>query len=107
MRQAREPVLILLLYLAVATALGYADYKLPPYRDLAYTKIVPAILDGTESAPARYRVLASYTYEGVRRLTGWSPLNAWTLFRWLCLFASLLSAHLYFSTWFRPPAAVA
>ena len=102
----REPIFILLLYAAVATALGHVDFHIQPFADQGYANHVPAILAGTEPAPARYRVLAPYIDHRIQLATGLTPRGAWTVFRWASLFASLLAIHFYLSTWFSRLRAV-
>jgi hypothetical protein len=94
------------LYFALATAVGYVDFRVRTHheRDLAYTA---AVVAGTEEPPGRYRILAPYVFEGLTRLTRLSPGDAWFLFRWLGIFCALLAGHLYFRTWFPTGVAVA
>jgi hypothetical protein len=98
--------LILLLYVAVATAMGHVDYQIRSHPERGFAEYAPAVVAGTEPAPGRYRVLAPFTYAGLVQLTGWPSREAWVIFRWLLLLAALLSAHLYFSTWFDRALAV-
>jgi hypothetical protein len=98
---------VLPLYLAAATAMGFVDYHIRTYPDLGYEKYSPSVIAGNAEAPGRYRVLAPYAYEGVRRATGLSPLYAWLVFRWLSLLLALLATHLYLRTWFETGKAVA
>jgi hypothetical protein len=97
---------VLPLYFALATALGFVDFRIRTHheRDLAYTASVVA---GTEEPPGRYRILAPYAFDGLIRLTRLAPDDSWFLFRWLCLLASFLAGHLYFRTWFETGAASA
>jgi hypothetical protein len=97
---------VLPLYLAVATALGFVDFRVRTHheRDLEYTA---AVIAGTEPAPGRYRILAPYAFSGLTRLTGLAPADSWFLFRWLCLLAALVAGHLYFRTWYDEGATVA
>jgi len=96
---------VLPLYVALATALGFVDFRVRTHheRDLEYTASVVA---GTEEPPGRYRILAPYAFDGLTRLTRLAPVDCWFLFRWLCLFGSLLAGHLYFRTWFETGPAV-
>ena len=98
--------LILLLYVAVATALADTDFRVRSHPERGFTEYSPAVIAGTETAPGRYRVLAPYAYHGLLRATGWPPRETWVVFRWLSLFAALCAAHLYFSTWFDRAASV-
>lgn len=108
--RARLPWLAILpLYVALATAAGFTDYHARPerYRDDGYVKYVPDVVAGTAEPPGRYRVLAPYVFDAFSRATSWPPNVDWLVFRWLCLFGSLLAAHLYFRTWFDEGETVA
>jgi hypothetical protein len=98
---------LLPLYIALATAMGFADYHTRPYPDLAFTDKVPEILAGKAEPPARYRVLAPWLADRLAHATPFLPVTNWLLYRWLCLFASLLAGHLYFRTWFSSGQAAA
>jgi hypothetical protein len=102
-------VVLLPLYFAVATAIGFADYHVRPsqFADLAFTEKIPEILAGHAEPPARYRVLAPWLADRLARATPFAPVTDWLLFRWLCLFLSLLAGHLYFTTWFSHGRAAA
>jgi hypothetical protein len=99
--------LLLPLYIALATAVGFADYHSRPYPDLAFTEKIPEILAGRAEPPARYRVLAPYLEDRLARATPWSPVTDWLVFRWVCLFGSLLAGHLYCRSWFSDAYAAA
>ena len=99
--------LILLLYVAVATALAHVDYQIRSHPEDGFATYSPAVVAGTETAPGRYRVLAPFAYHGLVRITGWPARETWVVFRWASLLAALLAAHLYFSTWFDRGASVA
>jgi hypothetical protein len=98
---------VLPLYLAVATAIGFVDYRVRPFPEHGFVNYVPTVLDGTAEPPGRYRVLAPWAYSAVARLSGLSGSDAWIVFRWLCLVAALLAGHLYLRTWFALGPAVA
>lgn len=106
--RATLPFIVLLpLYIAVATAMGFADYHSRPYPDLAFTEKIPEILAGKAEPPARYRVLAPWLADRIARATPFLPVTNWLIFRWLCLFVSLLAGHVYFRSWFGEGQAVA
>jgi hypothetical protein len=99
----RTSLLVLVpLYLAVATAVGFADYhaRLERDRDLAFTKYVPEVVAGTAEPPGRYRVLAPWLADVVSRATPFAPITDWLMFRWLSLVAVLVAGHIYYRTWF-------
>jgi hypothetical protein len=99
---------VLPLYLAIATALGFVDYRVRTDPD-ASTRLVEysrGVVLGTEAPPGRYRVLAPYTWEWLERLTGLESRESWILFRWLCLVGALVAGHVYLRTWFDERGAV-
>jgi hypothetical protein len=101
--------LILPLYMAMATSLGFVDYHTRPdeYRDFGFTQYVPEVLTGRAEPPGRYRVLAPYVADWMARQTDLAPVTEWLIFRWFCLFAALLAGHVYLRTWFSEGQAVA
>jgi hypothetical protein len=128
---------VLPLYLAIATAAGFVDFRVRPgiTFEHAYRMYVPAVLNGTEAPPAKYRILAPYVYAAIVRVAGVDVTampagdesvcgtvdgrsqphcvslrrarDGWFAFRWLCLVAALLSGHLLFRTWFATGPVVA
>ena len=97
---------VLPLYLLVATSLGFVDYHMRAYPDRGYAEYSTGVVQNTEDAPGRYRVLAPFAFQALTRVSGLAPRESWVLFRWLCLMAALLAGHVYLRTWFRTPAAV-
>ena len=93
----------------MATAAGFVDFRVRPGNTFehAFTAYVPSVLSGSESPPARYRVLAPYVYDAVTRWTGLDARDGWFVFRWLCLLAALFAGHALFRTWFDIGPAVA
>lgn len=100
---------VLPLYLAIATAVGFVDFRVRPAINFehAFTTYVPAVLSGTEAPPAKYRVLAPHAYAALARWTGLDARDAWFVFRWLCLLAALIAGHALFRAWFDTGPAVA
>lgn len=100
---------VLPLYLAIATAVGFVDFRVRPaiHFETAFTTYVPSVLSGNEAPPGRYRILAPHIYAAVQRWTGLDARDAWFVFRWLCLLAALLAGHALFRTWFETGPAVA
>ncbi len=96
------------LYLALATAVGFVDFRVRPAInfEFAFTTYVPSVVDGTAAPPGRYRVLAPHAYAALARWTGLDARDAWFVFRWLCLLAALAAGHVYFRTWFDTGPAV-
>lgn len=97
---------ILPLYVLVTTAIGFVDLRVRPHLDRAYTEYSPAVVANTEPPPGKYRVLAPFLLDGLTRVTGLSPRDAWVLFRWLGILAALLVTHWYLTTWFPHELAV-
>lgn len=97
---------VALVYVALATAVGFSDYHTRPYPDLGFTQYVPEVLAGMAEPPARYRVLAPYLFDAFSRAIPFSPVTEWLLFRWLCLLAAFAAGHLYLRTWFDRGRAV-
>jgi hypothetical protein len=100
---------VLPLYLAIATAVGFVDFRVRPAINFehAFTTYVPSVLSGAEAPPARYRVLAPHAYAALARWTGLDARDAWFVFRWLCLLGALAAGHLLLRTWFDTGLAVA
>jgi hypothetical protein len=100
---------VLPLYLAIATAVGFVDFRVRPEitADHVLTNYMPAMLDGTAPPPARYRLLAPHVYNAYARWTGLNASDAWFAFRWSCLLAALLAGHMLARTWFDTGPAVA
>src|SRR5262245_15434222 len=97
---------LLPLYLAIATAVGFVDYRVRPYGDKAYTETIPAFIEGTAQAPGKYRILSPFAYLHLRQAFHMQPENAWIVFRFLSLFAVLLAGHLFFRSWFSEGVAL-
>jgi hypothetical protein len=98
---------VLPLYVAIATSVGFVDYHVRRLPEHAFKVYVPTVIDGTADAPARYRVLAPHVYSAVARWTGLDARDAWIVFRWLCLLATLLAGHVYLRTFFDVGPTVA
>jgi hypothetical protein len=98
----------LLLYVSVAIAVGFADYRVRPgmQQDYGLAKYIPGVIDGSIGAPATYRVLAPYTIDFFVRLTGLEPLVAFVVSRLLFIYAALATTHLYLRQWYSSAASV-
>jgi len=105
-RRALGLLTLLPLYLVIAAAIGFVDHRVRPFGADAYTKVIPEFVEGTAPPPGKYRILAPFAYLHLRDAFGMQPENAWILFRWLGLVASLLAGHLLYRTWFSEGAAV-
>jgi hypothetical protein len=103
----RKDYWCLLLYLTLAIATGFADLRMRAYPQHSATKFIPAVVDNTESAPGRYRVLAPFIDHQIVQVTGAAPQNVWYVTRLLWIFFGYAVLHLYLRTWFAPGPAVA
>jgi hypothetical protein len=103
----RELWLVVLLYAAMATAIGHVDYHIRSSPEHGFAKYSPGVIAGTEGPPGRYRVLAPYAYDSLRAVTGLVPRDAWIVFRWLSVLGALVAGHVYFRTWFSAGPAIA
>jgi hypothetical protein len=88
------------LYVALATAAGFADYHTRLNPDLGFTKYIPEVVSGTAEPPGRYRVLAPILFDRFERASAWAPVTDWLVFRWACLVLALAAGHIYLRTWF-------
>ena len=108
-RVTRADRLAFLLYIAVAVAVGFADYRVRPGNLQSYpvNEYIPGVLNGTYGAPANYRVLAPYLIDAFTRASGIDPLVAFVVTRLVFIYASLLALHAYARHWYSSAAAVA
>jgi hypothetical protein len=88
------------LYMVVATAIGFVDFRARAHPAIAYEKYTPGVVANTEEPPGKYRVLAPFTYEGLVEVTGLKRDVAWVIFRWLSALAGLLATHWMLTAWF-------
>jgi len=95
----------LLLYLTLAVAIGFADTRMRAYPMHQVDTFIPAVVAGTESAPAKYRVLAPFLDDSLARMTNASPKTVWYFSRLVWIFLAFALTHLYLRTWFPPGAA--
>jgi hypothetical protein len=103
----RKDVGCLLLYAAIALAIGFADLRMRAYPKHPVEKFIPAVVANTEPAPAKYRVLAPYLNHYIGSVTGASAMNVWYATRLLWILLAFLAMHAYLRTWFAPEAALA
>jgi hypothetical protein len=102
----RIALVIVPLYVVLATALGFVDTRVRAHPDRAYLEYAPAVVSDTEGPPGKYRVLGPFLFDAVRRATGLAPREAWVLFRWLSLFGALLAMHGFLRAWVSHERAV-
>ena len=106
-RTIRTDYWCLLLYVTLALATGFADLRMRAYPQHAATKFIPGVIDNTESAPGRYRILAPYIDHQIVQLTGAAPQNVWYVTRLLWIGLAYAVLHFYLRTWFAPGPAMA
>ncbi len=93
-------VLLLPLYLAVTTAIGYVDYRARPHLERGFTAYSQGVVANTEDPPGKYRVLGPFVFEQAVALTGADRRVVWAAFRWLAILAALLATHALLRGWF-------
>lgn len=105
MKRSLSLAVLLPLYLMVATAIGFADFRMRAHPDRGYDAYPRAVVDNTEDPPGKYRVLAPYVFEATIAATGADRQIAWVVFRWVALLAGLLATHWMLTAWFSPVMA--
>ncbi len=100
--------LALLLYIGVAVAIGFVDFRVRPGNLQAYgvTDYIPGVVKGTYGAPATYRVLTPFLIDFVTRTIGGDALITFVVTRLIFIYASLVVLHAYARQWFSPGAAI-
>jgi hypothetical protein len=100
--------LALVLYIGVAVALGFVDFRVRPGNQQAYavTDYIPGVLKGTYGAPATYRVLAPFLIDLFTRVIGADPLVGFVVTRLVFAYGALVALHAYARHWFGPGAAI-
>jgi hypothetical protein len=96
---------LLPLYVLIALAVGFVDFRLRPHVARGYEAYPRAVIENTEDPPGKYRVLAPYVFEALVTVGGASRELTWVVFRFLCLLAGLYASHWLFSAWFQTPGA--
>lgn len=94
------------LYVSLAVALGFTDHRVRRFAEYVVTTYVPEVVQGTADAPSRYRVLAPFLIDAATRTSGASPLIAFLIIRLLCIYAGLVTTHVYLRRWYAPAAAL-
>lgn len=103
----RKDVLCLLVYVSLAVSIGFADLRMRAYPQLAVTKFIPDVVNNTESAPGKYRVLAPFLNHYLASATGWLPQNVWFATRLAWIFAAFCAMHFYLRVWFPAEVSLA
>ncbi len=94
------------IYLMVATAIGFVDYRARAHPERGFDEYPRAVVANTEDPPGKYRVLAPFTFEALVQVTTLDRVVVWVGFRWLCAFAALIATHLLLTTWFSTTQAM-
>jgi hypothetical protein len=94
------------IYLMVATAIGFIDYRTREHPARGYDAYPQAVVANTEEPPGKYRVLAPFVFEGLVATAPLERVVVWVGFRWLCAFAALIATHLLLTAWFSSTHAV-
>jgi hypothetical protein len=97
----------LLLYVSLAVATSFADLRMRAYPAKVVQTYIPGIVNGTEEAPGRYRVLAPFLVYDLARLSGASLQAVWYVTRLLWFLAAYVAIHFYLRTWFDTGPAFA
>jgi hypothetical protein len=105
--RAREWQIWLPLCLMLAFATGFTDLYVRGFRDLPVTKIMPAIMNGTEAPPGRYRILVPYMHDIVTEITHGDRMIVFLALRLIGWFASYAIFYAYLRTWFPIASAIA
>ncbi|HET7697865.1 MAG TPA: hypothetical protein VFK57_19285 [Vicinamibacterales bacterium] len=103
----RKDALCLMVYVTLAVSIGFADLRMRAYPQLAFTKFIPDVVQNSEPAPGRYRVLAPFLNHYLAQSTGWSAQNVWYATRLAWIFLAFCIMHAYLRTWFEPEVALA
>lgn len=94
------------LYLLLALASGFVDFRVRAYPELAVKQYIPEVVAGTADAPGLYRVLAPFSFTWIVDTTGAAPMTVWHVTRLLWFLAAWLAIHAYLRTWFAIGEAV-
>jgi len=94
------------IYLLVATAIGFVDYRVRAHPVRGFDEYPRAVVANTEDPPGKYRVLAPFAFETAVKVTSLDRVVVWVGFRWLCTFAALIATHFLLTTWFSAAHAV-
>lgn len=107
-RVTRQDRLALILYVGVAVAVGFVDFRVRPgqQQDYPVTHYIPGVLNGTYGAPATYRVLAPFLTDLFIRVTGIDALIGFLITRLIFIYAALVALHAYARHWYSPGPAL-
>ena len=94
------------LYVVVAVALGFVDYRVRRYPEHVLTDYIPSVISGSASAPGLYRVLAPYAIKGFLEATALPAMIGYLITRLVVLYAALVTLHVYLRSWYARAAAI-
>jgi hypothetical protein len=103
----RAALWLLPLYLAMATALGFADFRMRAHQERAALEFIPAVVAGTAEAPERYRVLMPFAIDALAGGSRESLPIVWLAARLVSFVAACLALHWYLTSWYNNVGAVA
>ena len=98
---------LLPLYLAMAAASAFADYRMRAYPERPALEFIPAVVAGTADAPERYRVLVPFAVHAAAGGDRESLQSVWLAARLLSFVAACLALHWYLATWYDAARAAA
>lgn len=98
---------LLPLYLAMATALGFADFRMRAHQERAALEFIPTVVAGSADAPERYRVLMPFVIHALAGGERESLPPVWLAVRLVSFFAACVALHWYLITWYDTIGAVA
>lgn len=98
---------LLPLYVAVATALAFADFRMRAHQHRPALEFIPAVVAGTADAPERYRVLMPFVVQALAGGDREALPRVWLVVRLASFLAACLALHWYLATWFDPARVLA
>lgn len=98
---------LLPLYVAIAAALAFADFRMRAHQHRPALEFIPAVVAGTADAPERYRVLMPFVIHALAGGDRDALPRVWLVVRLASFVAACLALHWYLATWFDPARALA
>src|ERR671913_840182 len=106
-RAMRAAGWLLPLYVAMAAALGFADFRMRAHQHRPALEFIPAVVAGTADAPERYRVLMPFAIQALAGGDRDALPRVWLAVRLATFVAACLALHWYLATWFDPARVLA
>jgi hypothetical protein len=98
---------LLPLYLAIAGASAFADFRMRAYPERPALEFIPAVVAGTADAPERYRVLVPFIVNALAGGERESLHSVWLAARLVSFVAACVALHWYLATWYDAARALA